>query len=158
MSNYLYKFLKQPAALFFKRTTFSSLISAILVNQDKKLVTHDLTIKYFFRPILCGFSAAVKASLVVIYIMVVKNILLKKLEAFIELKASKLKDCEGVNCHVEKNYFKTKFSKRKQPFRGVLLKSIAKRLVNSLKNICEWIHFQRSCRLSACNFTKSKLL
>ena len=83
---------------------------------------------------------------------------IKKLEAFIELKASKLKDYEGVVCHVEKNYFRTTFSKRKQSFRGVLLKSILKLLVNSLKNICEWIHFQRSCRLSACNFTKGKLL
>ena len=58
---------------------------------------------------------------------------------FIELKASKLKDSGGVICHVEKNYFKTKFSKRMQSFRGVLLKSILKCLVNSLKNICEWI-------------------
>ena len=82
---------------------------------------------------------------------------IKKLEAFIELKASKLKDCRSVVCHVKKNYFKTKFSKRKQSFRGVLLKSIFKLLVNSLKNICEWIHFQRSCRLSVCNFTKGKL-
>ena len=31
----------------------------------------------------------------------------KKLAAFIELKASKLKDYGGVVCHVEKNYFKT---------------------------------------------------
>ena len=46
-----------------------------------------------------------------------------------------MKDCGGVICHVEKNYFKTKFSKRKQSFRGVLLKSILKLLVNSLKNI-----------------------
>ena len=83
---------------------------------------------------------------------------IKSLESFIELKASKLKDCGGVICLVEKNYFKTKFSKRKQSFRGVLLKSSLKRLVNFLKNICEWIHFQRSCRLSACNFTKGKLL
>ena len=37
----------------------------------------------------------------------------KKLEAFIEFKASKLKDCGGVVCQGEKNYFKTKFSKRK---------------------------------------------
>ena len=72
--------------------------------------------------------------------------------------ASKLKDCGGAVCHVEKNYFKTKFSKRKQSFGGVLLKAIFKLLVNSLKNICEWIYFQRSCRLSACNFTKGKLL
>ena len=51
---------------------------------------------------------------------------IKNLEAFIERKASKLKDCGGDICHVEKNYFKTKFSKRKQSFRGVLLKSILK--------------------------------
>ena len=67
---------------------------------------------------------------------------IKKLEAFIELKASKLKDYGGLVCHVEKNYFRTT-----QSFRGVLLKSILKRLVNSLKNICEWINFQPSCRL-----------
>ena len=66
---------------------------------------------------------------------------IKKLEAFIELKPSKLKNCGGFICHVEKNYFKTKFSKRKQSFTRVLLKSI-----------------QRSCRLSACNFTRAKLL
>ena len=83
---------------------------------------------------------------------------IKKLEAFIELQASKLKDCGGVICRVEKNYFKIKISKRKHSCRGVLLKSIFKLLVNSLKNICEWIYIQRSCRLSACNFTKSKLL
>ena len=80
------------------------------------------------------------------------------LEVFIKLKASKLEDCGGVIYHVEKNYFKTKFSKRKQSFRVVLLKSILKLLVNSLKNICDWIHFHRSCRLSPCNFTKGKLL
>ena len=83
---------------------------------------------------------------------------IKKLEAFIELKPSKLKNCGGFICHVEKNYFKTKFSKRKQSSRGVLLKSILTLLVNSLKDICEWIYFQRSCRVSACNFTKGKLL
>ena len=37
---------------------------------------------------------------------------MKKLEAFIKLKASKLKDCGGVVCHVKKNCFKTKFSKK----------------------------------------------
>ena len=83
---------------------------------------------------------------------------IKKLEAFIDLNASKLKDCGGVVCHAEKNYFKIKFSKRKQSFRDVLLKSIFKLLVNSLKNIFEWIYFQCSCRLSACDFTKGKLL
>ena len=69
---------------------------------------------------------------------------MKNLKAFIELKASKLKDSGGVIYHVEKNYFKTKLSKRKQSFRGVLLKSFLKLLVNFLKNICEWIHFQVS--------------
>ena len=42
-----------------------------------------------------------------------------------------------------------------QTFRSVLLKSILKLLVNSLKNICEWIQFQRSCRVSACNLLKA---
>ena len=36
---------------------------------------------------------------------------IKKLEAFIELKASKLKDYGGVVCHVEKDYFKTRKQK-----------------------------------------------
>ena len=35
----------------------------------------DLFIKYLFRPILLQIFAAVKASLVVIYIIVVKNII-----------------------------------------------------------------------------------
>ena len=39
---------------------------------NKKL---DLFIKYLFRPILLQSFAAVKASLVVIYIIVVKNII-----------------------------------------------------------------------------------
>ena len=51
---------------------------------------------------------------------------IKKLEQFIELKASKLKDCGGALCHAEKNYFKTKFSKRKHSLRGVLLKMFSK--------------------------------
>ena len=79
------------------------------------------------------------------------------LEVFIKLKASKLEDCGGVIYHVEKNYFQTKFSKRKQSFSSVLLKSIFK-LFSKFLDICEWIHFQHSCRLSACNFTKGKLL
>ena len=37
---------------------------------------------------------------------------IKKLEAFIQLKDSKLKDFGGVICQVEKNYFKTKLSKK----------------------------------------------
>ena len=76
MSNYLYKFRKQPATLFFKRTTISSLIRAILVNQNKKIGNTRLALffTYLFRPILCRFLAAVKASVVVAYIMVVKNI------------------------------------------------------------------------------------
>ena len=82
---------------------------------------------------------------------------IKKLEEFIELRASKLKDCGGVVCRNEKSYFKTK-SKRKQSFRDFLLKSILKLLVNYVKNIREWIHFQHSGRLSACNFTKDKVL
>ena len=76
LSNYLYKFRKQPAALFFKRTTISFLIRAILANQNKKFSNTrlDLFIKYLFRPVLCRFFAAVKAFFVVIDIMVVKNI------------------------------------------------------------------------------------
>ena len=36
---------------------------------------------------------------------------------------SKLKDCAGLACRIERNSFKTKFSKRKWPFRDVLLKN-----------------------------------
>ena len=46
----------------------------------------------------------------------------KKLEEFIDLKVSKLKDCAGLVCRIEKKYVKTKFFRRKQPFKGVLLK------------------------------------
>ena len=66
---------------------------------------------------------------------------IEKLEEFIELKASRLKDCGAVVCHIKKSYFKTKLSERKQSFRGVLWKSILKLLVNSLKNICECVYF-----------------
>ena len=45
----------------------------------------------------------------------------KKLEEFIDLKVSKLKDCAGLVCRIEKKYVKTKFFRR-TPFKGVLLK------------------------------------
>ena len=67
----------QPAALFFKRTTIASLIRETLANQNNKFSykQFDLFFKYLFRPILVLIFAAVKASLVVIYIIVVNNII-----------------------------------------------------------------------------------
>ena len=39
----------------------------------------------------------------------------KKIDEFFELKVSKLKHCADLVCHIEKNYFKTKFIRRKRP-------------------------------------------
>ena len=70
----LYQFWKHPAALFFKKNNYCF---PALAKQYKKFSSKrfDLFIKYLFRPILLRIFASLKASLVVIYIMVVKNIM-----------------------------------------------------------------------------------
>ena len=40
----------------------------------------------------------------------------KKLEEFIELKVSELKECAGLVCRIEKNYFKVGLSPSKKFF------------------------------------------
>ena len=58
------------------KRTIASLIKETLANQNKRFSNKQLIlfIKYLFRPILLRIFAAVKASYVVIYIIVVKNI------------------------------------------------------------------------------------
>ena len=68
---------KQPAALFFKRSTIASRIRETLANQNNKFSNKQfvLFIKYLFRSVLVWISATVNAFLVVINIIVVKNII-----------------------------------------------------------------------------------
>ena len=58
------------------KRTIASLIKETLANQNKRFSNKQLIlfIKYLFRPILLRIFAAVKASYVVIFIIVVKNI------------------------------------------------------------------------------------
>ena len=59
------------------KRTIASLIKETLANQNKRFSNKQLIlfiIKYLFRPILLRIFATVKASYVVIFIIVVKNI------------------------------------------------------------------------------------